>query len=180
MADRPITRRWRLFAEELLRDPNAARAARAVGVNDKNARHWAARVKADPDFQAYYAARLAEAEAETRIQTHRVLEELAVVAFSSVDDYLVDDLGRVTVKDGAPDGAMRAVSSIKHRIRSTDDGTEREVELRLWDKNPALANALKRLGLVVDRHEHTGKDGAPIVHAVTVRFVKPGGEHAGG
>jgi phage terminase small subunit len=47
-----------------------------------------------------------------------------------------------------------------------EDGT-REVEhvhkIRLADKRAALVDLGKHLGMFVDRHEHTGKDGAPLI-----------------
>ena len=45
------------------------------------------------------------------------------------------------------------------------------------DQDGALANVAKHLGMFVEKHEHTGKDGKPIAHAhtnMTVRFVRPG------
>ena len=86
---------------------------------------------------------------------------------SDVRDFQVDDQGVLSLRDGADDAAWRAVSSVKHRIIKHKDvgGTVeivREIEFRLWDKTAAIGLAGKHLRLFVERHEVTGKDGAPI------------------
>jgi len=35
-------------------------------------------------------------------------------------------------------------------------------KIKVWDKNSALEKLAKHLGMFVERHEHTGPDGAPI------------------
>lgn len=177
-----ISRRWRLFAEHLLRDTNASRAARAAGLKgpDANTRAWACRTRKDPVFAAYFAERLAEAEEAARLQTHRILEELALVAHSSIDDYVVDwEHERLTVREGVPPEKMRAVAGVKFRKVEVHDPRTRETEttftaeIKLWDKNTALTNAMKHKALLVERHEHTGKDGGPIeVDAVRERIAE--------
>jgi len=57
-------------------------------------------------------------------------------------------------------------------VKRTRDG----VSVSMRDQDAALLNVAKHLGMHVEKHEHTGKDGKPIAHAatVTVRFVRPG------
>lgn len=163
-----IPRRWRLFAEHLLRDPNAARAARAAGVRESNARRWASRTKGNPRFLAYFADRLAEAEHEAQLQTHRILTEVGLIAHSSIDDYEIDyDAETIRVREGVPEDRIRAIAAVTFRrktftSRDGDKETTVTADVRLWNKNDALTVAMKHKALLVERHEHTGKDGAPI------------------
>lgn len=90
--------------------------------------------------------------ARVQLAADDLLEELAVIVKSDVRHFLVDDDGTLTLRDGVPDRAWRAVSSVKHKIRTftDDDGrteTNREIEFRLWDKNTAIKTAREHLGL---------------------------------
>lgn len=180
----PLSERARQFAYALgwSEDFNATAAAKSVGYKGKHVRQTAAALKRDPRVKAIVEAILEERAGETRIKAALALEELALVMKSDLSHYRIDDAGHVRVKPSAPPGAMRAVASIKRKRREIPQGKGEapiviyETELRLYDKNAAIGNALKHLGLLKDLHEHTGKDGAPIEHAhtLTVRFVKPG------
>ena len=96
-----------------------------------------------------------------------VLHELSFLALSSIDHYLVDESGEVRLAKGAPEGAMRAIQSIKRRtsVRTDKDGNEcriHDVEIKLWDKPTPLALMGRHVGLFPSRMEHTGKDGMPV------------------
>lgn len=150
-----IPRRWRIFAEHLLREPNATWAARAAGIAEKSANRWAYKVQRDPRFVAYFGERLARAEAEAKIQTHRVLEELAIVAHSSVEDFDVDPAtGAVRVKEGLPPERIRAIASVDfiETVNQRSGEVTRTAKLRLWDKVAAITNAMKHKALLVERH----------------------------
>ncbi len=60
---------------------------------------------------------------------------------------------------------MRAISSVKKKIRHAKDGSiTYEVEFRLWDKPGSLKLMGKHAGVAAcfDKLEVTGKDGGPI------------------
>jgi phage terminase small subunit len=99
--------------------------------------------------------------ARTQITADRALREPAILGFSDVTHYTLDEHYHLRLAPEAPSTAMRAVASVKHKVRviSTEDGsseTIHEVEFRLWDKNTALTNLAKHLGLLVERVEHSG------------------------
>lgn len=89
-----------------------------------------------------------------------MLTETALLAFSDVTHYAVDDKGDVTLSKDAPKGAMRALQSIKRRITTRGTGKDvevtREVELRLWDKPGPLKLAGQHVGLFANKVEHSG------------------------
>lgn len=104
-----------------------------------------------------------------RLSADDVLEELAILGQSDVWNYEVDDRGNVTLAEGVPRRAIRAVSSIKKKVRHLEGGLiEYETEIKLWDKNSALEKAGKHLKLFTEKHEHTGKDGGPLETRLTI------------
>lgn len=108
-------------------------------------------------------AELRAAQSErTGVSADRVLEEHGVLAFSSIDHYVIDELGHVALTDTAPRSAMRAVSKIKRKRRVIPMGEDAEIveyetEIALWDKNPPLTNLGRYHGIYKDRLEHSGR-----------------------
>lgn len=170
-----LSPKQRAFVEEMLHDGNPRLAALRAGyaVNDLEADDndpTVADLLADPTIQ--HAIRTTRAQRQARVDMTRetVLTEMSYLARSSVEHYLIDDDGNVSLAEGAPDGAMRAIQSIKKKVstRTDKDGNEFrtvDVELKLWDKPNPLKLMGKEVGLFADRVEHTGKDGGPIEYA---------------
>lgn len=142
------------FVEEYLIDLNATQAAIRAGYSEKTAHSIGQRLLNFVEVsQAIAERRKVEAEAHGITQA-RVLEELAILAFSDVDHYQFDDAGHLSVKESAPKGAGRAISSIKHRIRMDDKGnTIVDAEFKLWDKPGPLKLAGQHVGLFSDKPE---------------------------
>jgi phage terminase small subunit len=78
------------------------------------------------------------------------LREQAIVAFSSIDDYDVDENGRlVLTRPDLPSCLMWAVSSVKKKVvRKGGDVVETTVEIRLWPKMDALGQIGRHTGLL--------------------------------
>lgn len=151
------------FVAEYLVDLNATQAAIRAGYSPKTADSQASDLLTLPKIQLAIQAALRARQARTQITQDRVLHELAILAFSSVDHYEVDDDGNVVPKPDAPPGVIRAISSVKHTIRRDALGnTTREVEFRLWDKPGPVKLAGQHVGLFTKRVEVTGRDGGPI------------------
>ena len=136
---------------------NATQAAVDVGYSPRSASVTACRILKRPEVVAELEQRkalIAEAQAqaiakvtEERVRKaamsrDRVAHELKLLGGSSVEHYDVAPDGRVILRNGAPRGAMRAVSAVKVRKRTvhTDNGSIEtvETEYRLWNKNNAL------------------------------------------
>jgi phage terminase small subunit len=166
---KPLNPRHQRFVDEYLVDLNASAAYQRAGYKAKGnaAEVSAIRLLRNVQIQNAIAEGQKVRATRTGITQDRVLEELALLSFSDLDHYVVDDNGDVKLLSGAPDGAMRALQSIKRKIitRGTGENREvtREVEIKLWDKPGPLKLAGLHAGLkFVERHEHTGKDGKPI------------------
>lgn len=133
---------------EYLVDLSAAAAAIRAGYSEKGAAVQGSRLLSDVNVQAAIGKLKESRLIRTEITQDRVLNELALLAFSDVTHYTIDDDGQIKLAEGAPATAMRAVSSIKRKIRTDKDGNvEREVELKLWDKPGPLKLAGRHVGL---------------------------------
>lgn len=168
------------FIAEYLVDLNGTAAAIRAGYAPKNARTTAQEMLARPQVKEAVEKAKAKRLARVTMTQDQVLEELALLAFSDLTHYIVDDAGNVTLAEGAPAGAHRALQSIKRRTISTGTGeaarTVREVEIKLWDKIAPLMRAGRHLDVhgFSDRIEHTGKDGTPL-NPVTVYEIPSNG-----
>jgi phage terminase small subunit len=153
------TSRQRRFVDEYLVDLNGLQAALRAGYSPRSAEHTSRDLLALPWIAEMVAKGMADRAERTRVTQDRVLTELAVLGFSDITHYQVDDAGKLTVTPDAPPGAMRAVASFKQKRRLVPrkDGEpieEIDTEIRLWDKPAALKLSGQHLGMYVERREH--------------------------
>lgn len=178
-----MTPKQERFIAEYLVDLNGTAAATRAGYSPKTARTSAQDLLAKPEIAEAIEKAKAKRLARIGITQERVLAELELLAFSDLTHYVVDDAGNVSLAEGAPAGAHRALQSIKRKTITTGTGeaarTVREVELKLWDKVVPLIRAGRHVDThgFSDRVEHTGKDGAPI-QTVTVYQIPSNGREA--
>lgn len=130
------------FVLAVMRDPtNFEAAARAAGY--KHAGVQATRLRHKPAVAACIALGENIREDRTMLTSDRTLHEFAIIAFSDITDFSVDKYdGTVSVREGVPSYATRAISSVKWKHKTwTEDGelhTQTETEIKLWNKNDAL------------------------------------------
>lgn len=152
-----LTDQQRRYADGLLKGKTQRDAYISAGYKARGATAdaAAARLLRNVRVAAYLEHHRQKAQKKTEITVERVLRELAAIGFSNVEHYETDEMGRLGLTSGAPRRAMRAVSSVKRKVRTytSADGTETtvETEYRLWDKNTALANIGKHLGMFTER-----------------------------
>ena len=178
-------RRW---CAEYVLDFNATAATMRVSPqsNPKSARQRGYILLHREDVQAELARLEQELTEQTGIKLWRLLEELRAVAYSSIDDFMIDDEGRVQLRDGAPGEALRAVASIKRKQRfipqkDNEPIIETDTEIRLWSKPEALRLGMQHVGALVDRSETTlrTKDGKPLEVRVVYDDPVPPNEEEG-
>lgn len=165
----PLEPREAAFVQEYVVDFNCAQAGIRAGYS-KN--YNTTRLLSKPNIAAAIERATAQKMSRVQVSQDTVLHEMSLLAQSNLSHYIVDEDGTVQLADGAPEGAMRAIQSIKRRVTvkydpKTEEVTKTfDVELKLWDKPGALRLMGKHTGLFPDRMEHTGKNGGPI-EAVT-------------
>lgn len=163
------------FCQEFMIDCNATKAAERAGYSPRTARSIGSELLTKPDIMARIAALQAARAERVEVTSDEVLRALKILINSDVRDFEVDMAGNLTLRQGAADSAWKAVASVKHRITTRGDDPEdqftvREVELRLWDKPKSLNLVMQHLGMLVQRHEHSGRNGTPLGVTHSIMF----------
>lgn len=174
------------FVHEYVVDMNGTQACIRAGYSPDNATEQAQKLFKRPNVMAAIERIKAQRLSRVGVTQDTVLHEMSLLAQSSLTHYVVDEEGNIQLAEGAPEGAMRAIQSIKRRVTvKYDPKTEEvtkvyDVELKLWDKPGALRLMGKHTGLFPDRMEHTGKGGGPIEQVARIErvIVDPPGAHA--
>lgn len=172
-----LTDRQERFVEEYLVDLNATQAAIRAGYSARTANEQAARLLANVSVGEAVARAKAERSARIGLTQDRVLEELAAIGFARMPDYA--DWGRGTQMSlksseeltDRQAAAIAQVTETEKFIKSTGDGEQlmsRERTIKLHDKLGTLKLLGQHMGMFADRHEHTGKDGAPLTFTIAI------------
>jgi len=167
-----LTDRQRRFAQEFMVDLNATQAAIRAGYSARTAGEQAPRLLANVRIQAFVAQLRAEQAQRLNIEADVVLRELLYLARSDLGE-LFDEAGQLRPLAEIPEHARRAIASIEVEELMGGSGPDRGQigwirKVRLWNKPQALELLGKHLKLWIERHEHTGKDGAPLPAATAI------------
>lgn len=157
-----LTDKERRFVEEYLIDLNGKQAAIRAGYSVKSAKVLASTVMAKHIVRKAIE-RLFDDRGISRI---RILEEVALIAFANVDDYVKivsDKSGRKTVKITASNDLDREQLAALAEISETvNEAGVRVIKVKPYDKQAALAFLGKVARLTVDRTEVSGPNGGPV------------------
>lgn len=159
-----LTPKQARFVEEYMVDLNATQAAIRASYSAKNAD------KIGPELLG--KTRVAQAVAEairarserTEITQDMVLQELALIGFADMGDYVtISDNGNILLDlTGLPEGATKVIHEVTQDEYKEGRGDEardvKKTKLKLYDKRSALVDIGKHLGMFVDRSE-VGKPG---------------------
>lgn len=156
-----MTEKQKIFCKEYLIDMNGSRAAIAAGYSEESSRAIASELLTKPNIQSYIQNLMDERSKRLDITADKVLNELASIGFSKIDDF-----GEVTVVPSAlipgafeqtirlkdtlsiPKDKIAAISSIKQG--------QCGIEIKLHDKIKALELLGKNLVLFTDKIDLTG------------------------
>lgn len=145
------------FVREYLVDLNATQAAIRAGYSAKTARQIGDRLLSKADIQASVQELQRERAARLEITADRVLQELARIAFF--------DPRKLLNPDGTPkqlhelgDESAAAIAGLEILEEWDGFGEDRRLvghvkKYKIADKNTALTNAMKHLGLLKDKLE---------------------------
>lgn len=159
-------------------DLNATQAAIRAGYSRKTAKSIGAENLTKPAIAAAIQAAQAAHLTGANITAQRVLAELARIGFSDVRRVFGD---KGTLRDAGEwdDDIAAAVSGVDVVESRSGSGEDAELyytkKIKLWDKNTALGNLAKHLGLLVDKVEHTATgDLAKALARKVVHELHPG------
>lgn len=162
------------FRDEYLKDLNGKQAAIRSGYSPKTAESQASRLLRNAKVAAAIAAGQAKTAEKLAITKEMIVDELRKIAFADLRKAVAWGPAQVKRLDGDGDPVMsNGVTLIDSDALDGDTaaavaevGNTREgVKIKLHDKKGALVDLAKMLGFYVEKHEHTGKDGAPLVPA---------------
>lgn len=163
-----LTPKQAAFVQEYLVDLNATQAAIRAGYSEDTAKAIGHENLTKPDIaQAIQAAMDLRAE-RTGITADRVLVELARMGFADIRQIFTEG-GQLKDVASLPPEVAASVQSVEVVTRPSaevDEHGNRTIEyvhkIKLADKKGPLELLAKHLAILVDRVEHTGKDGGPI------------------
>ena len=143
-----------LFVSEYLVDLNATQAAlrAGYGTTENSAGVFANRILKNPKIKAAIQKEFAKRLERIELSQDRVVQELALLAFSDILDYEVNEAtGRLIPLTNRR--ASRAVQSVKIKRRTwtdKDGNPESEVttEIKLWDKTRAIELLMRHMGMM--------------------------------
>ena len=148
--------------------PNKLRAMQMAGSKQKgkSGTNEAGKLFKKPHVREYHEYLKAQATEHAVRTVDDIIAELEKVAFSNIGDYLSFGEKGVELKDSnkLTRNQLAAVSEVTEV--STKYGKRKA--FRLYDKPECLHLLGKRHGLFPNRQEHTGKDGKPIEHEITI------------
>ncbi|KAA0686019.1 terminase small subunit [Neorhizobium sp. P12A] len=156
------------FVAEYLIDLNATQAAIRAGYSAKTATVQASRLLTNVKVQEELSKQQSKVAERLEITKDRIVDELAKIGFSNMLDYMRAgpdgdpylDFSRLT-RDQAAALSEVTVEDFKDG-RGEDARDVRRVKFKLHDKKGALVDLAKMLGFVIEKHEHSGKDGGPL------------------
>lgn len=164
-----LTPKQQQFVAEYLIDLNATEAYKRAGYKAKNsnvAGVEAHKLLKNPKIADAVTAGMKAREERTHITADRVLQELARIAFFDPRK-LLDASGNPRSLADLDDDTAAAVAGLDLLEEYRGEGKDRVFvgyvkKFKIADKNTALTNAMKHLGILTEKTELTGKDGAPL------------------
>ena len=188
-----LNARQQAFVREYAKEPNAKAAAIKAGYSKATARQIGSRLLTRVDIKSAIRARTTAALARLEVTEDMVLQELAAIAFSNIEDYVEwdKDAGALVVKSSAeiPRALAAAIESVDEQVMESQnkDGTRfytrTKRKVKLYPKLEALKLIAEYLGLTesmapkVTVHLVTGINRDPAPPAITVE-PEPGTDQA--
>jgi phage terminase small subunit len=179
-----LTPKQMLFVREYLVDLNATQAALRAGYSAKTAGKIGFENLQKPEIAAAIAAAQTARAQRLEVTADRVLRELARLAFF--------DPRKLLNADGSPkalheldDDTAAAIAGLEVFEEFAGAGQDRVQigvvkKYKVADKNTALTNAMRHLGMLRDKVEHSGPDGKPLPAAAPVFNINMPSEGKGG
>jgi len=183
-----ITQRDRIFVFEYLVDMKPKRAALASGysktVAETKAYLWVSDSKVKPLVYKEIQQQLKKRAGKLEITADRVLQELAKMGFSNMEDYMTMtedgeafvDLSKLTRDQAA---AIQEITVDSYFDTSLGDGEEekgktvKKIKIKLCDKKGNLELLGKNLKLWTDKVDLGGQEDNPVKEVIDVKGMDP-------
>lgn len=160
-----LTPKQQLFVDQYMIDRNATQAAIRAGYSAATAEQQGCRLLRNVQVRAAVDERCEKMAEKLEITAERVLQELALIGFSNMADYMRAgpdgdpylDFSNLTREQAA---ALSEVTVEDFRDGRGEDARDvRRIKFKLSDKRAALVDLGKHLKLFTDKVEHSGEIG---------------------
>jgi phage terminase small subunit len=166
---RKLTPKQKLFIQYYLLAPNAHQAALAAGYSPRTAQATGSENLRKPAIAEAIAAGQAKVAVKLEITQELLAQELAKLAMVNMEDFIrigsdgdpYIDLSELTRDQAAAINEITVDDYVEGRGYEARD--VKKVRFKLHDKRASIMDLAKLLGLVVTKHEVTGKDGGPLL-----------------
>jgi phage terminase small subunit len=144
-----LNKKQKRFCQEYIIDLNATQAAIRAGYSEKTAGIQSFHLLKKPNIQSVIQKALENRSIRTQITQDRVLEELARIGFSCVDDYVEWGGSKYKLKESQEltDDQKAAISEVS--VHKSKDGGS--IKFKLYDKVSALEKIGRHLGMFNDK-----------------------------
>lgn len=158
----------RQFVEEYLIDLNASKAAARAGYSAKTAQRIGSELVRNPKVLTAVEEAMARRSSRTNITADRILQELARVAFFDIRKLYDQDgnLKKPADLDDETAAALSALETIEQLNAESGASPAFTKKIKTFDKISALTLAMRHLGMLRDKLEHSGPGGQPLPAAV--------------
>jgi phage terminase small subunit len=163
---KPLSSKAKRFCKEYLVDSNATQAAIRAGYSKKTANKTGPRLMVNVGIKNEIKRLMKPIEKRLEISAERTLKEAGRLAFFDIRKAF-DKNGNLKNIQDLDDDTAAALAGIENEQLFDGKGKDREYigdlkKIKTFDKKGAIELLMKHFGLLIERHEHTGKDGAPL------------------
>ena len=166
-----LTYKQAMFVQEYLVDLNGTQAAIRAGYSENSAKEQAHENLTKPHIQKAIEEAMEDRVKRVQITQDKILNELALIGFSDMRNYVEYGPVGVTLKEleSLPEEQSRAISEVSHNFTSEGGGS---VKFKLYDKPSALVNMGKHLGMFPNKTE------LDLPQGLTIKFDSDDANHA--
>ena len=154
-----MTPKQKLFCEEYLVDLNATQAAIRAGYSKKTAAVVGYENLTKPHIAEAIEKSMEERQKRIHITQDRVLQELSRIAFFDIRKLYREDgtLKRMNELDDESAAVLSGVDVIETHIQDSENTATQTKKVKVFDKTAALTLAMRHLGILNDKVEHSGE-----------------------
>lgn len=150
----PLTTQQQRFVREYIIDFNGAKAARRAGFTSEFAANTAWKLLQSPKIQDAIKKEQQKLADKMGITPERIIQELALIGFANIKDYVTkDEDGRTTIDIDSLDRDTTAALDIQIEI-SEGKSRSTNTKIKLANKVEALLQMGKHLGMFKEQVDH--------------------------
>lgn len=152
--DKNLTPQQHRFVREYLVDMNQTKAARRAGYSPTSAAGIASELMKQPKIKEAIAIEQDKLKDKFGITPERIIQELSKIAFANIQDFMCLDEDGVAVIDlAAIDQDKASALDVSFEI-TKGRGKTVSTKIKLLDKQAALLQIGKHLGMFADKVDH--------------------------